>query len=176
MFLCNQCSQLVKSIVPSVYTGAKVMDSAKVLATALVSSCLYYCISLLYGIANTDLTKLRCVQNRLVRIVTKSPPFNCSATLLRSLHRLQLKFRILLEISLLTYEMLHEKQPVYLHSMLAASLPSHSLKSNKELVCQSLGLRPTQVQELFTLVSCLSGTTCHCLFVQPFQLLLSRNI
>ena len=35
------------------------------------------------------------------------------------------------KISLLTYKILHEKQPVYLYYMLATSLPSHSLRSSK---------------------------------------------
>ena len=34
------------------------LDSAKLLVTALVSSCLNYCNSLLYGIADIDLTRL----------------------------------------------------------------------------------------------------------------------
>ena len=41
-------------------------------------------------------------------------------------------FRILLKINLLTYKTLREKQPVYLHSMLAASIPSCSLRSNND--------------------------------------------
>ena len=69
-----------------------------------------------------------------------------------------------------------EKQPVYLHSMLAASLPSSSLRSNNDNSLSALGSRPTQVQELFTLVLRLFGTTSHCLSVQPFQLLPLRNI
>ena len=96
----------------------------------LLSSRLDYCNSLLCGFADTDLTKLH-VQNRLACVVTKSPPFTHSVPLLRSLHGLHVKFRILFMISLLTYKTLHEEQPVYLHSMLAASLPSHSLRSNK---------------------------------------------
>ena len=59
-------------------------------------------------------------------------------------------------------------------------LPYHShpvqWDGAKELVCQSLGSRPTQTQELFTVVPRLSGTTSLCLSVQPFQLLPSRNI
>ena len=43
------------------------------------------------------------------------------------------KLRIFLKISLLTYTKLHEKQPVYLHAMLAPSLPSRSLRSNKRI-------------------------------------------
>ena len=61
------------------------LDSAKLLATALVSSRLDYCNSLLYGIADIDLTRLQRVQNQLARLVTKSPPFTHSIPLLRSL-------------------------------------------------------------------------------------------
>ena len=109
-----------------------VLDSAKLLATALVSSRLDYCTSLLYGIADIYLTRLQCVQNQLARLVTKSSPFTRSIPLLRSLHWLPVRFRILFKINLLTYKTLREKQPVYLHSMLAASIPSHSLRSNND--------------------------------------------
>ena len=51
------------------------LDSAKLLETALVSSRLDYCNSLLYGIADIDLTRLQRVQNQLAYLVTKSPPF-----------------------------------------------------------------------------------------------------
>ena len=96
------------------------LDSAKLLATALLSSRLDYCNSLLYGIADIDLTRLQCVQNQLARLVTKSPPFTGSIPLLHSLHWLPVMFRILFKINSLTYKTLREKQPLYLHSMLAA--------------------------------------------------------
>ena len=106
------------------------LDSAKVLATALVSSRLDYCNSLLYGIADNDLTRLQHVQNQLARLVTKSPPFTRSIPRLRYLHWLPVRYRILCKINLLTYKTLREKQHVYLHSMLAASIPSRLLRSN----------------------------------------------
>ena len=108
------------------------LDSAKLIATALVSSRLDYCKLLLYGVTDIDLTRLQRVQNRLARLVTKSSPFTCSLSLLHSLHRLPVKFRILFQINLLTYKPLREKQPVYLHSMFATSLPSRSLRSNND--------------------------------------------
>ena len=108
------------------------LDSAKLLATPLVSSRLDYCNSLLYGIVDIDLTRLQHVQNQLARLVTKSPPFTCSIPLLRSLHWLPVRFRIRFKINLLTYKTLREKQPVYLHSMLAAVTPSRSLRSNND--------------------------------------------
>ena len=108
------------------------LDSAKLLATALMSSRLEYCNSLLYGIADIDLTRLQRLQNQLARVVTKSPPFTHSNPLFRSLHWLPVRFRILFKINLLTYKTLREKQPVYLHSMLAALIPSRSLRSNND--------------------------------------------
>ena len=100
------------------------LDSAKLLATALVSSRLDYCNSLLYGVVDIDLTRLQRVQNQLARLVTKSIPFTRSLPLLHSLHWLPVRFRILFKINLLTYKTPHVKQPVYLHSMIAALFPS----------------------------------------------------
>ena len=110
------------------------LGSPKLLATALVSSSLDYCNSLLYGIADIDLTRLQRVQNQLAHLVTKSPPFTriTRIPLLRSLYWLPVRFRILFKINLLTCKTLREKQPVYLHSMLAASIPSRSLRSNND--------------------------------------------
>ena len=152
------------------------LDSAKLLATALVFSHLDYCNSLLYGIADMDVTIRRCVQNRLAHIVTKSLPFTHSVPLLCSLHCLPVKFIILFMISLLTYEDIHEKQPVYIHSMLAGSRPSHSLRSNKGISLPVPNVKTNSGARHFTLVPLLFRATCHCLSAQPFQLLASRNI
>ena len=106
------------------------LDSAKLLAIALVSCCLDSCNSRLYAIADIYLIKLQHVQNRLARVVTKSAPFIHRVPLHRSVHWLPIKFRILFKISLLTCKTLHE-QAVYFHSMLAPSFPFHSLRSSK---------------------------------------------
>ena len=53
----------------------------------------------------------------------------CSTALFPSL--VACKFRILFKMSLLTYKLLHENQPVYLHSMLAPSLLSHSRRCSQ---------------------------------------------
>ena len=107
------------------------LDGAKLLANALVSSRFDYCNSLLSGIAETDLTKLQRVLNRLARVVTKSPTFTHSVPLLRSLHWLPVKYRVNFKICLLIYKALHEEQPVYLCFLIAISLPSCSLRSNR---------------------------------------------
>ena len=149
-----------------------VLDSAKLLANVLVSSHLYYCNSVLSGIAETDLTKLH-VLNRLARVVTKSPPFTRSVPLLRSLHWLPVKY---FNSCLLTYKALHEEQPVYLRSLIDTSLPSRSLRSNRGSLCPSLGSGPTLVQERSALVPLLFGTTFHYLSDQPPRLPPSGDI
>ena len=84
------------------------LNSAKLLATALVSSHLHYYNSLLCGIADIDLTRLH-VQNQLARLMTKSDPLTRSIPLLRSLHWLPARFRIRFKINLLTYKTLRKK-------------------------------------------------------------------
>ena len=44
-----------------------------------------YCNSVLYNIVSNDILKLQCVQNCLVRIVTRSPRFSYSVPLLKLL-------------------------------------------------------------------------------------------
>ena len=153
------------------------LNSAKLLASALVSSHLDYCDSLLYGIADIDLTRLQCVHNQLARLVTKSPPFTHSIPLLRSLHWLPVRFRILFKINLLTYKTLREKQPVYPHSMLAASIPSLSLRSNNDNSLSVPRVKTnTGARAFHSCAPSLFWTTSHCLSVQPVQLLPSRNM
>ena len=132
------------------------LDSAKLLATALVLHRVDYCNSLLYGIAGIDLTRFKCVQNQSAHLVTKSPPFIHSVPLLRSLHWLPVRFRILFKINLLTYNTVHEKNSLFISTpcLPHCSHPVHWDRT-KVIVCQSLGSRPTHVQELFTLVLCL---------------------
>ena len=60
------------------------LDNSRLPATAIVSSRLDYCSSLLYDITSIDLTRLQRVQKRLARLVTKSPPFTGSLPLLPS--------------------------------------------------------------------------------------------
>ena len=89
-----------------------------------------HCNSLLYGIADMDLTRLQHVQNQLARLVTKFLPFTRSIPLLHSLHWLPVRFRILVKITLLTCVKLREKT-AYLasfHSGCIDSFPFAEIK------------------------------------------------
>ena len=94
----------------------------------------------------------------------------CSTAALPSLAPSKIHFKI----CLLTYKALQEEQPVYLRSLIAISLPSRSLRSEKSL-CPSLGSRPTLAQGPSAHVPLLFGTTFHYLSVSHLQKM-SQNI
>ena len=107
------------------------LDSAKLLATALVYRRLDYCNSLLHGIADTDLNRPQCIQNRLACFLTKSPPFTqCSTAFFPSLVASKV-WNIVQDQFVDLQNHAWKTACLYLHSMLAASLPSCSLRWNK---------------------------------------------
>jgi hypothetical protein len=109
------------------------LDNAKCLASALVSSRLDYCNSLLFDIADKDMKRLQRVQNCLARVVTRSTPLAHSTPLRQSLHWLPVQFRIEFKINVLTFKSLSTGQPSYLCDILNKSIQSRSLRSNKGL-------------------------------------------
>ena len=104
--------------------------------------------------------------------VIKSHPFTRSVPLLLSLHRLLLKYRILFKVILSIYNtLLEKKRPVYLHCMLAPSLPPHSLISNKGITVSVPRVNPNTSVRVFHF-----GITSHCLSLHTLQLQLSGSI
>ena len=104
------------------------LSVAKTIATALVTSRLDYCNSLLYNTANKDIAKLQRVQNCLARVVTRSR-FSRSVLLLKSLHWLPVHYRIIFKICTIAYQALSSTQPAYLNSMLTPARNSRQLCS-----------------------------------------------
>ena len=153
------------------------LDCAKLLAKALVTNRLDYCNCLLSGIAETDLTELQRILNRLARVVTKSPPLSRSVPLLHSLHWLPVKYRVHFKICLLTYNALHEEQPVYLCCLITSSLPSRSLRSTRGITLSVPRIKSnTGTQGPSAHVPLLFGTTFHYLSVQSPRLPPSEGI
>ena len=129
------------------------LDSAKLLATALVSSRLDYCNSLLYGIADIDLTRLHSVYR-----------INCPAWWQSLIHLLAVFHCFVLFIGCqwgLEYFLRSIRWPtrpcvknslfIFIPYWLHRFLPVH-WDQTMIIVCQSLGSRPILVLKLFTLV------------------------
>ena len=96
----------------------------KTIATALVSSRLDYCNSLLYNTAYKDIAKLQRVQNCLARVVTRSPRFSRSVPFLKS----PVHYRIIFKMCTIAYQALSSTQPAYLNSMLTPTRNSRQLR------------------------------------------------
>ena len=113
-------------------------SSAIVLANSLVSSRLDYCNSLYYGLPDSSLYKLQRVQNALARVVYANVKRHHHITpILRKLHWLPIKERILFKIATLTFTTLKNQLPSYMFNLLTRHNPSRSLRSihQHKLVC-----------------------------------------
>ena len=95
------------------------------LANALVSSRLDYCNSLLFVCSEKYKTSLQCVQNCLVRVVTRSSRLLESRPLLKSLHWMHIKYKL----NLLTFKALFMGTPSYLSDLLHFEKHQQTLRS-----------------------------------------------
>ena len=104
------------------------LSIAKTIATALISSRLDYCNSLLSCLKGKDLDRLSRIQKILCRIVTKIPSRSSISTAMKKLHWLPLKYRIDFKMNLLTFKALNSGFPAYLKEYLT---PFKSIKNTR---------------------------------------------
>ena len=122
---------------------------AQTIATAIVSSRLDYCNSLYNNIALKDILKVHRVQNCLARVITRSPRVSLSLPLLKSLHCLLARCRIINKIR--TYQVVSSNQPACIHSLFTrARQPRQLRSSNYNLLCfpnvkKNVGTRASSV-------------------------------
>jgi len=105
------------------------ISDIKTVATAVVSTRLDYCNSLLYGMTDCNVNKLQRVQNSLARLVTNLNS-RCHITpVLLELHWLPVNARIDYKVALLTYKALTTGRPTYLSELLELYKPARQLRS-----------------------------------------------
>ena len=90
------------------------MTSYRFSMHAFISSRLDYCNSLLYGINDGLLKKLQAVQNAAARVTTKTRKFDHITPVLRELHWLPVRKRIVYKLAVMVYKCLHRLAPPYL--------------------------------------------------------------
>ena len=109
----------------------------KTIATALITSRLDYCNSLLYKLHLTrDILKLQCVQNCLARVVRRFPRFSHSILLQKSLHWLPVQSRIIFKLCTAAYQTLSSGEPSYLFSMLSLAPISPEYSVHLVFICR----------------------------------------
>ncbi|KAI5107668.1 hypothetical protein C0J45_1262, partial [Silurus meridionalis] len=105
------------------------ISDAEKLVHAFMTSRIDYCNALLGGCPASLINKLQLVQNAAARVLTRSRKYDPITPILSSLHWLPVKFRIDLNLLLLTYEALNGLAPMYLSSLLTRYNPPRSPRS-----------------------------------------------
>ena len=86
---------------------------------AVALSRLDYANSVLYGASNSQIQRLQCVQNRVVKLIFKARKRHHVTPLLQHLHWLPVRKRILFKTLTITYKCLHNQAPTYLSALLS---------------------------------------------------------
>ena len=94
-------------------------ENMKTLVHAFVSSRIDYCNSLLYGVPNCHLHKLQRVQNAAARLIFEESKYCHVTPLLKSLHWLLVKYRIIFKVLLITFKAIHGLAPVYISELIS---------------------------------------------------------
>ena len=114
--LCKNMFFNIRKI--SMYRKYMTQEVAEKLMVSLVSSRLDYCNGLLAGLPDTLLQKLQYVQNCAARVIFRKKKFDHVTHLLRSLHWLPVKERIIYKTAILIHNILKNNEPAYLRELL----------------------------------------------------------
>jgi len=112
--------------------------SASQIIHAFITSRLDYCNSLLFGLSDKSLNRLRKVQNTAVRIVTLCKRNDHITPYLKELHWLPVHLRIDFKILLITYKILNGLAPEYLCTLVKLYAPPRELRSGSQYLLEPI--------------------------------------
>ena len=108
-------------------------EMANTVACSIVGTRIDYCNSLLYGVSEKFFDKLQHVQNKLARVVMNvGLRHHHTVDLLRELHWLPVRSRIIFKISTLCHRVLQDSQPTYLAAKVDLYRPTRTLRSSDQ--------------------------------------------
>ena len=93
-----------------------------------------FCNSLLYGLSDTQISRLQRIQNSSARLVKRTPVRQPISPILQELHWLPVKQRIKYKILLLTFQCLSGTAPSYLQELIRLYTPARNLRSSSKSI------------------------------------------
>ena len=155
-----------------IYSIATVLDlpsRPKTVATAVVSSRLDYCNSLLYGMTDCNIHRLQRIQNSLARLVTNSNSRSHITPILAELHWLPVNARIEYKVALLTYKTMTTERPLYLHELLRLYKPVRQLRSSSHCSLHDDGAKTVFGSRAFCHAAPTVWNSLPCCLTDEFQ-------
>ena len=130
----NHCCKLSFLALSNIYKVRKYLDrcQAERLIHAFVTNRIDHCNSLYLGLPKIYLDKLQRVLNAAAKVVIRPGVNDSTRDILRSLHWLPVKERIIYKILLMTYKARNGLAPTYLSSLLHDYVQSRSLRSSSK--------------------------------------------
>ena len=109
-------------------------EAAETLVHSLIFSLLDYCNALLYGLPSYQIARLQRVQNAAARFLCNTSKYDHISPILKSLHWLPVKYRILFKIAIITFKALTDQAPSYLQEMIIRQSNSrYALRSDSSI-------------------------------------------
>ena len=109
-------------------------EASEILALSLVISHLDYCNVILYGISQSELSKLQRIQNMCAKLVLNRSKYDSSKQALFDLHWLPVKARITFKILTYMYNYSVNNAPSYLTDLLTQKVSKRALRSSESSV------------------------------------------
>jgi hypothetical protein len=158
--------------------------SAEVLVHGLIHSHLDFCNGLFAELPNIQINRLQKIQNRAARIVTRTAYDASVQPVLKSLHWLPVRARIMYKVIVLVFKSLKQTAPKYLSDMLNIQQSRYSLRSGDTLTLIVPRTRTKMAERSFTVVGPkwwnqlpneLKDTTCEEIFRRKLKTHLFRQ-
>jgi len=105
-------------------------EATRALVQAFISCRLDYCNSVLAGVPDVYLQRLRSVQNAAARLVFGARCHDHITPVFVSLHFLPVRQRIIYKTAVLVWKCLHDAAPRYLADL---CVPAHSMRGHQQL-------------------------------------------
>ena len=119
-------------------------------ACTLVNSRLDYANSVLFGVADANITKLQRTQNSLARVVSYTRRTEHIQPILQSLHWLPIKYRIDYKIATMAYKVRTTGSPAYLKCCVRNYIPTRQLRSSNYVLLDKGSTRTVIARRAFS--------------------------